>query len=348
MNNSKLLAVMDYLAVAITILTFVFSVGSAISGTVNPNHYTFVAISGLVFPATILFSFVIFLYWALRRSYLILFPLVSLLINFGPIFSNFQFRQENNISPFPGNQKLAVASYNIHKFKYDEQSVSTYEISEYLKSENIQIACFQEFGTNTDMPMREALAFFDYLPYKAIKEYSDDEMGMAIMSKYPIIKFDKITFEDTGNGILWADIKLPDRKVVRVVNCHLQTTNYNQTKTMNLNVKLAFIKANILYRTFQAETVKLLTDTTTTPIIVCGDFNDQPTSYTYSTIKGDKLVDGFREAGSWLGGTYKYFWGIPRVDYIFHSKHFKSLQYKSDKKEWSDHNPVISVLEFKN
>ena len=38
------------------------------------------------------------------------------------------------------------------------------------------------------------------------------------------------------------------------------------------------------------------------PVILCGDFNDTPASYTYRTVKGD-LTDGFRDCGSGFGYT---------------------------------------------
>jgi endonuclease/exonuclease/phosphatase family metal-dependent hydrolase len=76
---------------------------------------------------------------------------------------------------------------------------------------------------------------------------------------------------------------------------------------------------------------------------VCGDFNDTPISYTYSTIK-EKLADAFKESGIGIGNSYV---GIPslRIDYILHDKKFNSYNYKKNKYELSDHFPIsCSIL----
>ena len=65
------------------------------------------------------------------------------------------------------------------------------------------------------------------------------------------------------------------------------------------------------------------------PIIVCGDFNDTPLSYTYNKIKSN-LIDSFTISGSELEILFK----IPmlRIDYIFHDNKFKSYNYQKQKK----------------
>ena len=54
------------------------------------------------------------------------------------------------------------------------------------------------------------------------------------------------------------------------------------------------------------------------PIIVCGDFNDTPVSYTYNKIKGN-LMDSFTISGVGIGDSYVK---IPmfRIDYIMYDK----------------------------
>ena len=77
------------------------------------------------------------------------------------------------------------------------------------------------------------------------------------------------------------------------------------------------------------------------PVIVCGDFNDTPVSYTYKTLsKG--LSDVFIESGSGAGSTFRGNFPYVRIDYVLYSPGFYSYFYHTEKVDWSDHYPVIT------
>jgi endonuclease/exonuclease/phosphatase (EEP) superfamily protein YafD len=80
------------------------------------------------------------------------------------------------------------------------------------------------------------------------------------------------------------------------------------------------------------------------PLVVCGDFNDTPASYTYRKIKGG-LEDSFVAAGKGYAYTYRYLRRLLRIDYLFYSRDiFKATGYNSPDLEYSDHKPVIVTL----
>lgn len=82
------------------------------------------------------------------------------------------------------------------------------------------------------------------------------------------------------------------------------------------------------------------------PLIICGDFNDTPVSYCYQQIRG-ALSDSWEEAGWGPGITYNRnkFWF--RIDHIFHSKHFKTIDIKVlDEYSYSDHYPVLATVDL--
>jgi endonuclease/exonuclease/phosphatase family metal-dependent hydrolase len=79
------------------------------------------------------------------------------------------------------------------------------------------------------------------------------------------------------------------------------------------------------------------------PVIICGDFNDTPTSYTYATIsKG--LTDAFLQSGTGIGKTYVGIFPTLRIDFILLSKELESLQTQTIEKPFSDHYPLISYI----
>ena len=82
------------------------------------------------------------------------------------------------------------------------------------------------------------------------------------------------------------------------------------------------------------------------PIIVCGDFNDNPISYARRTIaKG--LTDCFVETGRGLGLSYNQKGFFFRIDHIMCSDAFKPYNCEIDNKmDASDHYPIICKLKF--
>ena len=80
----------------------------------------------------------------------------------------------------------------------------------------------------------------------------------------------------------------------------------------NLTTRLMIANKN---RAHQAEEIQRHIDGSPYPVILCGDFNDTPLSYTYRQLSR-KLTDSFIEKGRGIGNTY--IGGFPsfRIDYV--------------------------------
>jgi len=82
------------------------------------------------------------------------------------------------------------------------------------------------------------------------------------------------------------------------------------------------------------------------PVILAGDFNDTPSSYTYHQLTTD-LSDAYKEAGEkFMEGTYSGKLPSFRIDYILHSKEFHTLSYKKFDVDLSDHFPIAATMVF--
>ena len=160
---------------------------------------------------------------------------------------------------------------------------------------------------------------------------------------------------------MWGDIQTGETRI-RIISCHLQTTNFSKKRRLlddpvlqNADIQQVEdvvtdisqeLAQNFKIRATQAQIVRQVIDTTRIPTIVCGDFNDTPSSYTYQYIKGD-LKDSFKTRGNGYAYTFRGIHHLLRIDFILYSKEFKCTDYYSPKKEWSDHNPVISEFYLK-
>jgi endonuclease/exonuclease/phosphatase family metal-dependent hydrolase len=78
---------------------------------------------------------------------------------------------------------------------------------------------------------------------------------------------------------------------------------------------------------------------------VCGDFNDNPMSYTYYRMtRGRK--DAFIEAGDGFGATFATLWPVLRIDYVLFPEKFNAVSHDIPRVPYSDHYPVITEIKL--
>jgi endonuclease/exonuclease/phosphatase family metal-dependent hydrolase len=107
--------------------------------------------------------------------------------------------------------------------------------------------------------------------------------------------------------------------------------------------------------TRNAEIAALLAGLEAEPLsfIAAGDFNMSPQAVTYQEMAA-KMGDSFLEAGYGLGGTWPlsdvtgfpaFILPLMRIDYVWHSSHFRAVNAEVGPRLGSDHLPVYVVLE---
>ena len=136
--------------------------------------------------------------------------------------------------------------------------------------------------------------------------------GSILFSKYPIIDSGKVDYPGTFTGsLIYIDVKVYD-DTIRIYTTHLQSFGFNNRDYADMNKikkrdeesieasKNIFhkMKAAFTSRGRQADIVRSQTDLSNHVSVVCGDFNDVPSSYTYAHIRNLRQ-DAFLAKGSW-------------------------------------------------
>ena len=85
----------------------------------------------------------------------------------------------------------------------------------------------------------------------------------------------------------------------------------------------------------------------TLPLIICGDFNDTPLSYTYSQMSKAGMKDAFITASRGIGKTYCGPLPLLRIDYFWYNDYIEVVDYKRIKQTTSDHYPLIMTFNIK-
>lgn len=157
--------------------------------------------------------------------------------------------------------------------------------------------------------------------------------------------------------IIYTDI-LMNSDTVRVFNCHLQSYRLGQSeisaidtldfdtdeKTQQTYRQLGGkFKDALIKRAEQAATLREYLNQSPYPVIVCGDFNDTPVSFTYRMVRGD-LEDSFTESGKGTANTYNGKLPSFRIDYILYSPKFTSYNFSVSSLNHSDHYPISCDL----
>ncbi len=312
---------------------------------IDPEIYVWHQYPVMFSPFVALFNVALLLFWIIRKKLWAVIPVVSLVLNYKFIVSIIGLTFSNGeLNEFKGN-KITVSTFNVNYFSYKKE-VNAPRIAREMYEKGVDVLTMQEFEPTVYFNIDELKGEFVNMPYSSIN-LDKDKIGMAIFSKHPIIRSEKLNFNNTGNGALWADIHIHN-DTVRFINVHLQTTGYYSTYGHGVKSMIKKMEENFRMRAAQVKEVRALIDTTSYPVILSGDFNDTPHSYVYTTMKGDNFDDSFEKARFQMGGTFFRTLGLLRIDYIFHSRDFKTLTFYKERSDLSDHLPIFSVLGYKN
>lgn len=153
---------------------------------------------------------------------------------------------------------------------------------------------------------------------------------------------------------------------LRIINLHMQSIGltsddkqlYNDIATLNRKVntkdELRDVKHSLYdklsaassRRAGEADAVRSIVSASGRNVIVCGDFNDTPSSFSYLTIKGDDLRDSFVDCATWPVNTFNdsrlYF----KIDHMLYRGDMRAIKATSPRVGASDHYPLVTTFEW--
>lgn len=353
-----ILLLLNILAVIALILVKIGSV-------VSPNTFILTAYASLGLLPFLLINVGFIGIWALARKWYFLISLAAIILFSGTIKSAFPI---NLSKPDIDSTylKVKVLSYNtmntgmLKKHTKDAPN----PVVQYILDSDADIVCLQEFAFSQNEHQFQEDDFeriFKKYPHKHVSFQLDKwrmNIGVATLSKYPIIEKRNIDFHAEFNLSIYTDIVIED-DTIRVINNHLESnrvTAKDMKKTAELrsdfsSEKLSSVtkylsqKLSVAYRVRakQADLIAKLIKESPYKVISCGDYNDVPASYTYSKIKGN-LKDAYVESGNGLGLTFVQSLYRFRIDYIMYNNTFQSDNFVIGKLKKSDHFPIQADL----
>lgn len=346
-------------------------ISAYISAFVSPASFWPLAFFGLMFPFILIINILFVLFWAIFRKYLFLISLICILAGFPflrriiqisiPLHSKAYYASKYQT----GNTSFKFLTYNVRQFnlyKWEKKIDAEKSIFNFIDEETPDIICFQDFYTRdgSDVSQQKIMEYLKRTPYYHIaysveKKKNHSHFGIAIFSKFPILNQGEIKFPKSFNLCIYSDLKIGN-DTIRVYNNHLQSIRflkedidfidtlklkYNEQQLLGIRRIVRRVRSAFEKRSRQVDAVAAHIKKSPHPVIVCGDFNDSPVSYSYQKMKG-KLKDAYIESGNGIGYTYRGKLRTYRIDYILFDKLLKSFDYQCPKVDYSDHYPVLT------
>lgn len=329
---------------------------------VNPARLWLISLLGIFFVPLSIVNMVLLL-WALkRRSKSVLIPLVALLpaLFFVGRYVRTDSEQDRIARISHTGNTLKIMTYNVGRFALDGSEMTSRSecadsIFSFIRQQAPDIVCLQEFHTSDVDAVKTYLARLmpDYKAEYYLFPTQNGAFGNVTLSRVPVIGKGKIKFEESANLAIYTDYDAKGRRF-RVYNCHFESYNISISglvRAFTGKDRTAFsetgnkMRRSILRRPKQVD--KVFKDIENCPVesFVCGDFNDNPMSYTYYRMcKGRK--DAFVEAGQGFGATFATLWPILRIDYVLFPEEFEAVDHDIPRIPFSDHYPVITEIDL--
>jgi endonuclease/exonuclease/phosphatase (EEP) superfamily protein YafD len=343
------------------VATIVLLLFVAYSDRIDPVSHPLLACAGMLMPVALLLNLAFFVFWLVVKWRWAWIALVGFVLVYEPITIYMPLR----VKADPPADAIRVLSYNVHGFSgmhYGENTFDT--IISYIERFQPHILCMQE-ATDTwrhsDTTMARLFAYNDTIHINRTKRQVN---VVSVHSRYPIVGHELIETESVtemnGAAAFYLDV---GGDTLLVVNAHLENIHLN---TEDRETYKSILKGEMDRDTAQAEGLQLIDKLAGAfrvrapqaralhdyierhrqgkSVLVCGDFNDTPISYSRRTV-AEGLTDCYQESGCGVGLSYNQKGFNFRIDHVLCSADLVPVRCEVDTKfRVSDHYPVLCWL----
>ncbi|PLX12942.1 MAG: hypothetical protein C0598_04860 [Marinilabiliales bacterium] len=342
---------------------------SLFASYIPATNFPIFAIAGLYYPVLLIINLAFILFWIFVKRKYILISLVIILLGFTNLNNTFKLSAASKVSNIDSST-FKVLSYNVRQFQASDKFtrlIVQNDILNFLSEQKAEIICLQEFQSHNKhiyeplKQIRDTINSGSYYYESYYNPRYNYLTGIVTFSKLEAVGKGKLKFEGSRTFGIYTDFVLGD-DTIRVFNMHLASISLQpndidfvikpeakdneqfKSKVGHIYNKLteAFILRQKQVELLKEEILKCPYD-----IILAGDFNDTPSSYVYNEIS-NLLNDSFSDKGSGMGITYAGKIPLLRIDYIFGSNNFTTVNFKKHNILRSDHYPVSAIFKTKN
>lgn len=353
----------------VSVIVFLLTIISAYGGKCNPEYITIPAIMCLALPYFACVTIILTVFWAIiKRFFFMALGVLTIVACSGPLSVampvHFPKHAEEDAQTFK------IISWNVlHTNDIRKPESDTNRAVEYMIDSGADVICFAELNNFGPQELKKASpTLIDSLirtyPFRAGLSTTD----IKIMSKYPVDRTGQSLISETGHHRFdFFKVHFPGGKILNVGMVHLYSYDLSEEERQvvkemksvdGAKASVKELKGTILSKLRnafrrRAENARDLREAIdqirpSAPLIVCGDFNDVPASWTYNLIKGDDMRDAYAETNFGPTFTYNLHMFYFHIDQMLYRGNLEALNLKVGKINTSDHYPLIGEFEFTN
>lgn len=347
-------------------IVLVVSVISYISVLISPQFFWLFGFVSMLIPFCLIANVFFVLLWWWRKRWYLLYSLFVLIIGFpfwqASLSLGGLFKEDLDTT----KNYLSVLSYNVREFDVYQRTNDDYTVTKntinWIKNDTSEIICIQDFYNaeshsvlNTREQIQNSESTYYFHERYTSANHNNGKFGIAIFSKYPFLNKGEVHFKvKTSNGAIFADI-VKGNDTIRIYNVHLESMSINQNELQPIDkpeetfwYASKRLKRGFAMRAQQVDAIVNHIQTSPYPVILCGDLNDLPYSYTYFKLH-QKLENAFESNGLGTGFTFNGKLFFLRIDNQFYEEDQIECLYFNTHREvpFSDHYPLSAVYEIK-
>ncbi|MDA9864109.1 endonuclease/exonuclease/phosphatase family protein [Flavobacteriales bacterium] len=274
-------------------------------------------------------------------------------------------------SPEGTGEVLTVVSWNVRLFDFygwldnsengGPENSTKNRIMEAIASAGPDVLCLQEYfelDPERSFPVVSPLdgAVGDGAQHHVVisRRKGPRSFGVATWSKWPIVRRSSIDFGTRKNNVCAVTDVVWEGDTVRIFNAHFSSLRFEEEDYAALEDGVpnaagreriwGRMRSAYVERVAQVKAVMEAVQVSPHPVVLCGDFNDTPTSWSLAhcraELKDSHDVRWFSMDGTWQGAVP----GV-RIDHIFMGKEWAGKSYTTGGVGLSDHRFVRAELQ---
>lgn len=236
-----------------------------------------------------------------------------------------------------GRVRLKVMSYNIHVGIGMDKKLDLARIAEVIKQHRADIVGLQEVDRGVERTGRvdeiKELARLTGMDYAFAHnlDFQGGQYGVAVLSRFPILAIDHRRFanrrERERRGFIRVELEVEGRRL-NFVTTHL---DYQFSDG----------------RVFETEQLLKALEEVRGPLVVAGDFNEEPPGGAYAMMLKAGFADAWTQETT-AGLTFPADKPSKRIDYVFHRNLGGAAHAAASVPDTlaSDHRPLVVTLKF--
>lgn len=319
-----------------------------------PVSHPVLSVVGLCFPVLLIFNLLFLVFWLVFKWRMAWIPVLGYAICLPAIKVYMPLNPSSDVP----EGALKVISYNVFSFGGND---GYKDILDFLARENADIVCMQEANAGVRTEEVDIILAKTYRYRDTFWHSGQGTNCVTLLSKYPILNHKRIQYDSESNLSAAWTVDVNGKKVI-VINNHFESNKISDDekaefkrmikgKLSNAETK---IESRSLLRQLASAAKKRAPEVDSVAayikrhpgesIILCGDFNDSPLSYSRHKL-ASLLTDCYVATGFGPGISYHVGGMYVRIDNIMCSSDLQPYNAKVlNQISASDHYPICCLL----